>query len=490
MAFLLIIMLMAGCTPKNAAKTETTKFIAETVAEYEAENGEFLGKVTKKEDSGCSGNAYVTGFEGDDDIWQLKIEAPADDFYDLEFVLQGIGGSKINNLFVDGEKTADLTVNGTTYENVRIKRVWLDKGEHVLKITKSWGWINLDRVSILTSEPLNEDFYKTEVKLVNPNATEEAKRLMSYLTDVYGKYFISGQVCDEGPNGAEFRIIKEETGETPAILGIDLFGYTPVAVKNGSKCKTVEYATEHWNNGGIVEMHWHWQSPEGYYKGPWYSSFYTKDSTLDLKKIMSGKDSKAYKLLMEDIDAIAKELQRLQDENVPILFRPLHEASGGWFWWGASGAESYKELYKLLYNKLTNEYKLNNLIWLWNGQDKSWYPGDEYVDIIGIDIYPGERVYTSQIDKYLEISAWTEEKKMLYLSECGCIFDPDIAIKDGAMWGMWAVWQGEFVKTGTNKLSEQYTEEYMLKKAYSHEKVITLKDVPNLRKYPIAKTLK
>ena len=95
---------------------------------------------------------------------------------------------------------------------------------------------------------------------------------------------------------------------------------------------------------------------------------------------MNGEDEEGYELLMKDIDAIAQQLLILQEADVPILWRPLHEASGGWFWWGASGAEAYKQLYILLYDKLTNEYGLNNLIWLWNGQDADWYPGDEYVD--------------------------------------------------------------------------------------------------------------
>ena len=73
------------------------------------------------------------------------------------------------------------------------------------------------------------------------------------------------------------------------------------------------------------------------------------------------------------------------------MWRPLHEAEGGWFWWGAEGAEPCKELYRLLYKKLTEEYKLDNLIWEWTGSTSpvaaDWYPGDDVVDIIGYDKY-------------------------------------------------------------------------------------------------------
>ncbi len=206
---------------------------------------------------------------------------------------------------------------------------------------------------------------------------------------------------------------------------------------------------------------------------------------------MEGEDQEGHDLLMEDIDAIAKQLQILQDAGVPVLWRPLHEASGGWFWWGASGAEAYKKLYILLYDKLTNEYGLNNLIWLWNGQDADWYPGDEYVDIIGEDIYPGEHVYTSQINKYLEAVNYTTAKKMVVLSENGCVFDPELAKRDGAMWGFWCTWGSEFVAkdTAIYSYNDQYTEEDKLKEFYDNDIVITMEDLPDLTAYPIREEL-
>ena len=124
---------------------------------------------------------------------------------------------------------------------------------------------------------------------------------------------------------------------------------------------------------------------------------------------------------------------------------------------------------------------------MWNGQNKDWYPGDEYVDIIGEDIYPGERVYTSQVNKYLEAVEYTTPAKMVVLSENGCVFDPDLAIRDGAMWGFWCTWNGEFVakSTAIYSYSEQYTEAEALKKFYSNDAVITMDELPDLKEYPI-----
>ena len=492
---------MAGCngtqeqqntdeiTPM-ATETPTptpTPFVPEVLGVYEAEEATLAGNVKVVKD-------YVEGFQkAETDSCTFTVSVDKEGFYDLVFKIASTGAEKTNPVYVDGDGVGNIFVDVDYYVYDAIERVWLTPGEHKVSVGVSWGWIILDKLTVQTSAPLPADLYEAEAKLINPNATEETKRLMSFLTDIYGEKILSGQYCDEGPYGKEMQVVKKVTGKQPALLGMDLMDYTPVNAAHGSSQKVVINATNHWNNGGIVALQWHWNTPEEYATKEWWGSFYTDSTKFNLKKAMNGQDTAGYDALMKDIEAIAQPLLELQEAGVPVLFRPLHEASGGWFWWGASGPEAYKELWILLYDRLTNEFGLNNLIWVWNGQHADWYPGDEYVDIVGEDIYPGEKVYTSQIAKYLEVAGYSTERKMVYLTECGCIFDPDLAVRDGAMWGMWATWQGEFVRKTTGLgavLSEQYTEEYMMKKAYDHEVVITLDEMPDLTTYPISESLK
>lgn len=474
-------------SPGAAAQPTQVPVVTAEDVTYEAEDGTLAGHAkTESSKSGYSGSGYVTGLEEDGDACTFHIDITQEGFYDLAFVTANQGGYKENYVLVDGASLGTIGSDSESFEASSFERVYFTVGAHEVTLSKYWGWVYVDSLTVSASEALPEDLYAVSAKLVNPNATDNAKRLMSYLADIYGKQILSGQYSD-GMYGMERAAVWRVTGEYPAVLGLDMIEYTPSRVANGSSSKAVEQAIEYWENGGIVTFVWHWNAPEKYLTGVWYSGFYKEYTNIDLAKIMNGEDEEGYELLLRDIDAIAEQLKRLQDAGVPVLWRPLHEASGGWFWWGNAGADAYKQLYILLYDRLTNYHGLNNLIWLWNGQSAEWYPGDEYVDIIGEDIYPGERVYTSQIKKFLEAADYTQTRKMIVLSENGCLFDPDLALRDGAMWGFFATWSGEFVlvNSNMNRLSEKYTEEEMVKKVYSHDAVITYSELPDLKNYPI-----
>lgn len=456
---------------------------------YEAEEGVKKGRViTDNKKEGYSGTGYVDGIKNDGDGCEFIIQVPADGFYDMNFVSASYDGYKENNILIDNQKIGVAVVEKEEFTDSILNKIYLTEGEHIVRITKSWGWIYLDYLRVTSSEPINASVFSVAKTLINTNSDDNTKRLMSYLVDAYGNYTLSGQYADKGRYSKEIYAISQATGgKLPAILGLDFIEYTPSRVERGSTSKAVEYAIEYDELGGIISLCWHWNAPSKYLttKEPWWSGFYTKATNIDLAAIMSGDDKEGYDLLVSDIDAIAIQLQRLEDAGVPLLWRPLHEASGGWFWWGAQGPEACKELWYLLYDRLTNYHGLNNLIWVWNGQNLEWYPGDDYVDIIGEDIYPGEKVYTSQNAKFNYALEYAKEHKIIALTENGCLFDPDLAFRDDARWAWFTTWSGEFVINTFGGLSEKYTEAYMVEKVYNHEKVITLDELPNLKVYPM-----
>lgn len=482
----------AADTTKKPSATTTTTTVKQTDDKplnfsktYEAENGKLSNDMSVISDSNASGGKSVGKFENDRSYCQISITVPADAVYDIVIRSKAIGGSKENDIYADGKKVGTFTSENNKFSDYTVSAVSLTKGDHNIRIIKSWGWIELDKITVKTGAKISNSTYNVTSSLVNRNATANTKKLYSFLKDSYGKYVITGQQCDGGINGNEFKAIKNLTGDYPALLGLDMMDYTPSRTAFGASSSAVEKAIEFANKGGIVTFCWHWNAPTEYLNSTannsdgWWGGFYTKSSKFDIAKVMNGQDANGKKLIDRDIKEIAKQLKRLEKAGVPVIWRPLHEGSGGWFWWGAKGPDAYKKLWKYLYNELTNTYGCNNLIWVYNGQSADWYPGDEYVDIVGEDIYPGNHVYDPQVSRFRQAINYGSKTKITALTENGCIFDIDSAVSINALWSWFMTWGGEFTSNGSN-YSEKYTEKSVIKKMYASKYSLTLGTLPKI----------
>jgi mannan endo-1,4-beta-mannosidase len=312
---------------------------------------------------------------------------------------------------------------------------------------------------------------------VTPNASPEARSLLAYLSDVYGRKILSGQHESwRGTNdlGFELQRIQEASGKLPAILSLDLAGSTSQAQFRDRHHRVVKNAIA-WSaqRKGIVSLCWHWFAPVG------DKVFYTKETQFDVARgVCEG--TPEYKAVLRDVDAIAAELKRLEDARVPVLWRPLHEANGRWFWWGAKGPEPFKKLWRLVFERLTFHHKLSNLIWVYSPgagiELADWYPGDPYLDIIGQDHYPLDGNHGPARDIFDELVALRSGVKMVGLSENGPIPDPVQLVDQKANWLFFITWSGRILTQ--NNPAEQ------LKAFFNHPHVLTLKDLPDLDRYP------
>ena len=482
----------AADTTKKPSATTTTTTLKQTDDKplnfsktYEAENGKLSNDMSVISGGNASGGKSVGKFESDRSYCQIKINVPSDGIYDIVIRSMGIGGPKENDIYTDGKKVGTFTSENNKFSDYTVSAVSLTKGDHNIRIIKSWGWIELDKITVKTGAKISNSTYNITSSLVNKNSTANTKKLYSFLKDSYGKYVITGQQCDGGINGNEFKAIKNLTGDYPALLGLDMMDYTPSRTALGASSSAVEKAIEFANKGGIVTFCWHWNAPTEYLNSTanspdgWWGGFYTQSSKFDIAKVMNGQDAKGKKLLDRDIKEIAKQLKRLEKAGVPVIWRPLHEGSGGWFWWGAKGSDAYKKLWKYLYKELTNTYGCNNLIWVYNGQSADWYPGDEYVDIVGEDIYPGNHVYDPQVSRFRQAINYGSKTKIPALTENGCIFDIDSAVSINALWSWFMTWGGEFTVNGSN-YSEKYTEKSVIKKMYASKYSLTLGSLPKI----------
>lgn len=150
-----------------------------------------------------------------------------------------------------------------------------------------------------------------------------------------------------------------------------------------------------------------------------------------------------YQFVQDDLARITDYLMLLKNADIPVLWRPLHEASGGWFWWGTD-AEAYKKLWIMMFDYFKNA-GLDNLIWVWtcNGNDNNWYPGDAYVDVVGRDLYGNSPAECAAEFKNMQ----TTYNKVIALTECGWSEFTDSNVADitdqwnnGAKWAWFMPW--------------------------------------------------
>lgn len=180
------------------------------------------------------------------------------------------------------------------------------------------------------------------------------------------------------------------------------------------------------------------------------------------------------KVFTEDLKNTAAYLKLLRDADIPILWRPFHEAAGGWFWWGKD-AVSFKSLWIAMFNYFKAE-GLDNLIWVWTteGNDADWYPGDQYVDIVGRDIYNKETA--DCVSEYTSI-AGNYGNKIVSLSECGTVGLISEQWASGARWSWFMPWYD-----GTNEDGSLvvHADEAWWKDAMNQEFVVSRDELPSM----------
>ena len=458
-----------------------------TVAE--AETAQKNAGVTLKTDKkGYSGEGYID--ISDNTAFELSVDIPASQYYKIT-VRHCAGSHKENPLLFNGLKVMDIVSENGDWVETTMDGVFLEKGKNKVTLGDGWSWFSIDSIRIENGESISDSIYEgIDDTLCNPYANLKTQNIYQYLKAVYGKRTLAGQCTDYG-NNTETDALYLGIGKYPAVRTFD-FIFDSMSFCHGSpQAKDVDLAIRWSNDGGLVVYDWHWYAPYG------ECAFYSKDTSfslanavtdVDLSKVddaelenlyANGKISiEAYKII-KDIDNISALMQRMEDANVTVMWRPLHEASGGWFWWGASGADAYKWLWKLMYHRMTDYHELDNLIWVWNAQSADWYPGDEYCDISATDIYNRAYDYGTSPGLLAEMTGWSDGK-LVTMSECATMPDPDLIVRDNAYWLWFAVWNWDFiVKNGTTELSDAYTSFDMMKKVYNSDVIITRDELPD-----------
>ena len=225
------------------------------------------------------------------------------------------------------------------------------------------------------------------------NAAETHRPLLGHQDDImYGHTWNATKDADKALERSD---IKAVCGSYPAVLGLDLGGLeidSPCNLDGNDFSLMRLAAQKHYARGGVVTLSWHLRNP---LTG---GDAWDISSNEVVASILPGGEK--HEFFLGWLDKVCDFIASIKDDKgrqIPLIWRPWHEHTGGWFWWGATlcSSEEFNALWKMTYDYMTEEKGLEGLLWaispnsLENDFD-SWtlrYPGDEYVDIVGLDCY-------------------------------------------------------------------------------------------------------
>lgn len=299
--------------------------------------------------------------------------------------------------------------------------------------------------------------------------TEAAKQLYTFFYNNYGKKVVSSVMADVNWNHRIADKVHTLTGKYPAMNCFDFIHiYVPNQGSNGWIDYTDITPVKEWADaGGIVQLMWHFNVPVNETTTPGVngSGVTCTPSETTFKASNALKDGTwENKWFYQQMDKVISVILQLQEAGIAATWRPFHEAAGNamarqqanwtkaWFWWGYDGADTFKKLWQTMYTYFKQK-GVENLIWIWttqnyNGnslqyaQDTTWYPGDDYVDMVARDLYGSTATQNAQ--EFEEIQS-TYPNKMVVLGECGYGNNSEQGrISDcwaqGALWGHFMVW--------------------------------------------------
>ena|GEM_PF-1238425 len=269
----------------------------------------------------------------------------------------------------------------------------------------------------------------------NPNASAATLALLRYfysLPDRTDNKVISGQfgAYGEGTSRAtaqeQLDKIHDQTGQWPALTGMDYAQWDRSQKHDFSEPNG--FLIDQWNAGSLVNISWHSPNPwTGGDSNDW-SNPNTEDpyDTRDVIELVNpGPVHDQWMLMLDDI---ASGLQQLEDAGVIVIWRPLHEMNGGWAWWHRQNPASYIALWQHMFSYFTYDKGLNNLLWAYspnaNGNEfdpsmNYYYPGADYVDLVGLDKYMNIGEDPLQINNWHEYDDLVAMGKPVSLFEFG-----------------------------------------------------------------------
>lgn len=196
-----------------------------------------------------------------------------------------------------------------------------------------------------------------------------------------------------------------------------------------------EQIKAHYKRGGIITISWHVNNPltmqipdvKSRRQGGTAWDVSSKDVVASI--LPNGVNHELFNTWLERLSTFFVGLKDEKGTPIPFIFRPYHEHSGSFFWWGIKICtdEQYASLWRYTVEFLRGK-GIHNILYAYNTdrvtsleQYLKGYPGDDIIDMLSIDMYDRGEQFNAELDNALKFvtETATTKKKLTALSETG-----------------------------------------------------------------------
>jgi mannan endo-1,4-beta-mannosidase len=264
---------------------------------------------------------------------------------------------------------------------------------------------------------------------VDPDLCVGGIELLNRLRHIRGRFALFGHQQDEGTRRSpDFPSdVLEATGTYPAVFGFDLGGIERSEPDREHFMRMRQWIRDDYRRGGIITLSWHSANP---LTGGGYGENLAPGS---VSAVLPG--GARHDVWCGWLDRVSEFMLSLRDDDgdlIPVVFRPFHEHNGDWFWWCIGGRDDnladaaelqraqsrdghegqfgpdadasdsqFADLWRCTVRYLRDKREVHNLVYAIS-PDRSrirldralfatdylrGYPGDEFVDVLGLDDY-------------------------------------------------------------------------------------------------------
>lgn len=491
-------------TESNSPSRPSVEYNEADIREFTAQKIDFIAKLNAessvhdgalRDDGEFDESGYVRLHEGN--TMEHILMANTTQFYRIVLAARSTTGASIS-LKADGNvlgtfyipKREQNTDGSLPFEYSEVDCLYFTSGTNNLKFIVESGSADIDYILAESSDHVSNDPYEVYSACANPYCSLKVVEVMRYFSEIYGKSVLTAQNVSPGSN-AEIDAVFRATGRYPAIRSGEMAYVTLDTDEDKERAKSeTDIAVGYCEAGGLQSYTWHWYSPNTHQSvdaGDFRLDIALENQTIEDLALLSASDITALAQnggitseaasLLRDIDKLAEFFKPFDEADAVVLFQPLPEGDTGKYWWGKT-ADDYKKLWRLVFERLCNYHKIHSLIWVWNGSDPEYYPGSQYVDIIGQSFF--ESSDSSFASRFKALGSIFPTPKVMAVTDCDVMPNIDYMYRDNAIWLWTAPAAGDYTLNMNGALSESYNSVAYMKNFYNHRKTITLDELPDV----------